>query len=586
MPEQDTSIDTKHGVHGPSVRTNRENRLNRVSRPRPRHQVASSAMEPTAPFEVNLRDYLHVFGRRKGTILFAVFVIVVVVLTSTLLQTPTYQATASVVLRPSSAESLLNPSSNVASNFAANVQTEVSVVTSGPVKQAVRAQLGLTPNVSVASVGTTNVIAISADSTVPENAAIIANSYADNYINFRRNQDLNGALAAESQIQTRIADLQTQVEKLNNQLRTDPKSQATITPQIDSLVTQEGTFKQQLGQLQVAAALTSGDAQVVNAAAIPSTPVKPRPVRYLLLAIIAGLVLGVGAAFSVDFLDDSLKSTEELERAIGFLPTAAAIPRVSNWRTKDVPMLVSLTEPQSPAAESYRTLRTAIQFAALDRPMRTLQVTSPSAGEGKTTTLANLGVALAQGGHRVIITCCDLRRPRLHEFFGLDNTVGFTSVYMGNVPIQAALRTVPGVDGLRLLASGPLPLHPSDILASARAAEVFAALQSEADIVLIDSPPVLPVADAAILSQLADATLLVVTAGSTTRSQVINAVEALRQVDAPLFAAVVNGASAQWAYGEPYKYYRYDAGPRRRWDLGQRRRRVGSEPSTPERVDV
>ena len=131
-------------------------------------------------------------------------------------------------------------------------------------------------------------------------------------------------------------------------------------------------------------------------------------------------------------------------------------------------MLVSLTDPKSPAAEAYRSLRTSIHFLGLDRPIRTLQVTSASAGEGKTTTLANLGVALAQSGQRVVIVSCDLRRPRLHEFFGLSNTFGFTSVLLGDVPLSRAIQPVEEEDRLMLLASGPTPPNPSELLGGRR----------------------------------------------------------------------------------------------------------------------
>src|SRR5207249_10429878 len=135
-----------------------------------------------------------------------------------------------------------------------------------------------------------------------------------------------------------------------------------------------------------------------------------------------------------------------------------------------------------------------IQFMGLDQTLKTVQVTSPSPGEGKTTTLANLGVVLSRAGQNVILVCCDLRRPRIHEFFGLSNEVGFTSVLLGDTPLSAALRKVPDEERLMVLASGPEPPNPSELLSGTRAVEVFTALQGMADIVLIDSPPVLPVA--------------------------------------------------------------------------------------------
>jgi len=190
------------------------------------------------------------------------------------------------------------------------------------------------------------------------------------------------------------------------------------------------------------------------------------------LGLAVGLMLGAGAAFLFEYMDDSIKAKADLERAThGRLPTLGLIPAVPTWRDRDDARLVSLIDPGSGAAEAYRALRTTIQFMALERPISVLQVTSPSAAEGKSTTLANLGVALAGAGQRVVIVCGDLRRPRIHEFFGLANTEGLTSVVLGTLPLSAALQPVPAVPGLTLLASGPLPPNPSELLDSKRTAE-------------------------------------------------------------------------------------------------------------------
>jgi capsular exopolysaccharide synthesis family protein len=188
--------------------------------------------------------------------------------------------------------------------------------------------------------------------------------------------------------------------------------------------------------------------------------------------------------------------------------------------------------------------------------MGTLQITSPSAGDGKTTTLTNLGVALATAGQRVILVDCDLRRPRLHQFFGLSNETGFTSLLVGDMPISAVLQQAPGVRRLRVLPSGPLPPNPSELLSSERTAEVFAALRAEADIVLIDSPPVLPVTDALVLFRQADAAIMVFSARKTTRKQASTALQMAHQVDAPLVGAVLNGVSLKKGYSNySYAYY-------------------------------
>jgi capsular exopolysaccharide synthesis family protein len=180
------------------------------------------------------------------------------------------------------------------------------------------------------------------------------------------------------------------------------------------------------------------------------------------------------------------------------------------------------------------------------------------AGEGKTTTLANLAVTFARVGQRVIVLCCDLRRPRVHEFFGLSNRVGFTSMLIGDAPASEAIQSVRGDLPLGLVASGPLAPNPAELLASKRAVAVIEELDSQCDLLLIDSPPVLPVTDAQVISGLVDGVLLVGNAGSSTKRDMRRAVELLHQVDAPLIGAVLNNVQSRhesvYAYGDT-RYY-------------------------------
>jgi capsular exopolysaccharide synthesis family protein len=225
--------------------------------------------------------------------------------------------------------------------------------------------------------------------------------------------------------------------------------------------------------------------------------------------------------------------------------------------------LVAATRPHSFAAEAYRSLRTSIQFLALDQPVRLLQITSPRTAEGKTTTVANLAITLAAAGQKVIAVDCDLRRSRLHEVFGMSNKVGFTSVLMGEIPLSVALQRVEGSEGLFLLASGQRPPNPAELLSSARNKDVFSALGNLADIVLVDSPPVLPVTDASLISTQVDATLVVVSAGLTTAKDLARALETLGQVDAPVTGAVLNTVPVNAGYRYRYRYqYSYSPEPR------------------------
>ena len=515
--------------------------------------------------EFELRDYLRVLRRRKVIITLAVVVVVAAALAASYAQTRVYRASAQILLQQPSSSFLFNPNTGQPNDSTRAVATQIQVITSRPVQDAVRAKLGAAPAITANGVGQTDVISINAESTIPDQAAKIANAYAGAYIQFRRSQVVDDQLAAAQQIQNKIDDIQHQIDALDLQVASASNFQraavvAGVGPQRDALISEQAVFKGKLNETQVSTALSSGGAQLITPAQTPVAPIKPRPKRNAAIALAVGLIFGVGLAFLFEYLDDSIKTKEDLDRAVhGHLPTLGLIPNVGSRREKTKPAVVSLLDPKATPSEAYRTLRTSIQFLGLDKPLRLLQVTSAASAEGKTTTVTNLGVALASAGQRVMMCCCDLRRPRIHEFFGLSNSVGFTSVLLGQAELSEATQKVPGTDNLYLLASGPPPPNPSELLSSPRTSEVLTALQAACDIVLLDCPPVLPVTDAGVLAGQVDATLVVVSAGATTRRDLGRAIELLQQIEAPVVGLVLNGVSDQGGYG--YGYNRYYAAP-------------------------
>lgn len=512
---------------------------------------------------MDLREYLSVFRRRRWLVLLSVTVVVASALIVSFLQTPVYRASARLLIQHDQSVFGADPG-QANSPF---VYTQTQVMESPPVRELVESKLGSRPPVSVAVVGTTPVVQISAESERPEEAAAIVSAYVDAYLTHRVRQATDALGAASRELQSKIDSLQKEIDALSAQLAATPSCTETspsgacargetLQRDRDALVTQQVPFKQKLAELQVNSSVGNPGTQIVTPATVPEAPVRPTPIRNGLVALGLGLVFGTAVAFLFEHLDDSIKSKDDFERSARDIAVLALIPSVAGWKDRDSSRLVSHYEPASPSAEAYRTLRTSIRFLAVDRPLRTIQVTSPRAGEGKTTTTANLGVVLARAGERVVVVSCDLRRPRLHDFFGLSNNVGFTSVLLGEAPLSSALQRVnPDDDRLWLLASGPLPPNPSELLSSARASEVLSGLIGFADTVLIDSPPVLPVTDATVLSAKVDGTLLVVAAGATTGKQVVRSVEVLRQVGATLVGAVLNNAPAESAYDYTYGYY-------------------------------
>ena len=274
------------------------------------------------------------------------------------------------------------------------------------------------------------------------------------------------------------------------------------------------------------------EASIIDDANTPGAPISPRPTRDLLLGLILGLIAGVAVSLVVEALDRSVKTTSEVERLVG-APPLAVVPKIKG----STPLLAG--EPlQTPAAESYRALRTSLRFLDLDAPLRSLVVTSPSADEGKSTTAANLALALAQAGERVILVDADLRQAGLSELLDIESAVGLTGVLTGEVALEVALQQYRPT--MQVLAAGALPPNPSELLGSQRMSALVSDLVARCDVVIFDAPPVLPVTDAVVLSTQVDGTTLVVNYGRTPRNHAAEAARRISTVDAELVGFILN----------------------------------------------
>jgi capsular exopolysaccharide synthesis family protein len=228
---------------------------------------------------------------------------------------------------------------------------------------------------------------------------------------------------------------------------------------------------------------------------------------------------------------------------------------VSSW-PKGEDYLVTKAEPKSPVSEAYRTLATNVFFLASRQELQVVLMTSSMGGEGKTTTSANLGVALARAGRRVVLVSVDLRRPRLHRFFGLRNDVGLSSALAAEGRLEGAIRE-PGLPNLRVITSGPTPTHPAELLASQAMADVVQKLRKVSDFVILDAPPVLAVADASVLAPLADGVLVVIDPDHASRSLLTQARNQLDNAGANVIGGVFNNFDPRDGSTYPYYHYRY-----------------------------
>ncbi len=510
--------------------------------------------------ELDLSQYLDALWRRKWLVLLATVVMAGAAYGFSASQDPVYEATAQFRIE-SSVNELVAESARSSQE---SVQSEVQVLQSAPVLDRVREKLGgVAPPITVDTVSGTEFIRVTAESGEPESAAAIPNAYVDAYVEYRRQQTIDELTPVRNQSQARYDAVQAEINDLTRQLAsvsqlTQPVTYNDLVDRRAAAQNRLSTIRSELDQYETRMGLITGGATDGTPATPPAKPSKPQPVRTGLLALPVGLVFGIGLVFLFEHLDDSIKSKDDLQQATGSgLPVLGLIPAVP-WRDRAQARVVSLENPSSPPSEAYRSLRTSVQFLALDGPLHCLQVTSGSQGEGKTTTAANLALMMARAGERpVVVVDCDLRRPRLHEFFDLSNDIGFTSVLHGEVPVSAALQRFDDEPGLSVLVSGPVPSDPSELLASRRTAEVLASLRADGALVLLDTPPVLPVTDALVVSKWVDATLLVTAAGQTTRRQVQRVIELLAQVDAPLVGTVLNQAPSGGSSGYGYGYGSY-----------------------------
>jgi len=290
--------------------------------------------------------------------------------------------------------------------------------------------------------------------------------------------------------------------------------------------------------------------KVVGEPVVPSAPVSPNIPLNLALGGLLGLLIGLALVVLVDRLDRTVKTTDEVEQ-LTELPTVGVIPM--NKDRQKIPE-VPFKDGHSPEAEAYRNIRTNLQFLDVDNPPRVLLLTSSVSSEGKSTTTLNIALALAEGGNRVLLVEADLRRPRVAQYFGLTNSVGLTNVLSGQAAADDVIQET-SHDNVELLASGPIPPNPSELLGTQAAHELFGnELRTSYDYVVIDAPPILPVTDSSVLSRSVDAVILAVRAGSTSREQVERTITQLRKVGAPLRGTLLTLANISKRNTQYYYY--------------------------------
>ena len=442
-----------------------------------------------------------------------------------------------------------------------NLETEALIVGSTDVAAGVRRSLGtsvelqaLLKGLTVAPIPNTDVLSISYADEDPDTAVALADAFAATYVQQRaeRAQEVLGN--AQARTEELIAPIRDRIDELTASIAAtdDPVQREALQSELDSLVARLQPYEAYVLELEAAAVGAQGGQIVQSSADLGASPTTHRT-RDVVLGIFAGLVLGIALAFAVEGFDARVTSREQIERELG-APVLGVIPKT--WG-EDAGTIVRAA-PTSQASEAYRSLAINLLHTTSATDVRTVMVTSAVSGEGKSTTAANIATVLAQAGRTVILVSGDLRRPRTHELFGIPNETGFSTVLSDSARL-ADVAWSPDIANLSVIPSGPVPDDPVALLAGGRTARFLRQLREAADLVIIDAPPMLPLADASILASVSDGTVLVVDAERSDRDVMAESRERIDTAGGTLIGVVYT--NVRRGLGPVSATYRYRPSP-------------------------
>ncbi len=519
--------------------------------------------------------------------------------------TPIYQAASKVMINEARTPSATNYNDILASERIARTYADLMKRDSVLAEAFVR--LGLDPAlapgqitaVTVSPVRDTQLVALTIEGPNPQLVAAVANTLPAVFVDELRKIQSSRFAESKASLAQQLDTMSRQVE--TTQLRLGELEQQRTAQeeleytQLSSALTQYQTSYANLLQsfetLRLTEAQSTDSVVLMEAAVLPPAPVRPRVLVNTLLAAVVGALAALGIVFLLESLDDRIQTPEDLQRiaplpVLGAIGVTPAAPRGAG-DAAGAAGLISVGDPHHPIVEAYRRLRTNLQYYNLDAGLTSLLFTSAEAGEGKSSTSANLAVVMAQAGVRVILVDADLRKPRQHQIFGALRQPGLAEALRSGFTPEL-LQPIAGVPNLRLLASGETVPNPADVLGSQRMRQLFDQLRAEADFLIFDTPPLLAVTDAQIVGRLVDGALLVVNSQKTSAGAVHRALESLAQVNVPVMGAILNRlAGAGRAYYYYYHYYSHEYYRDAAIDTtGGATRRIGAEERTSEAPKV
>jgi len=469
---------------------------------------------------------------------------------------PTYEASALLMIGGSLEQ--VDPTTGDMQTSQRLAQTYAELVKTRTILDAVVRELGLPrrPDVTVSIPSNTQMLRITVADSIPSRAAAAANELGRQLVLQSPSAPERQEQAYREYVHQQIAELQDEMDALSraivaeNEGGADPDRIKRLEEELNARRTAWSTLLTYLKGSSI------NEVRIFEEAVAPIAPTKPKVMQNTLLAAVVGLMLAGGAAFLIEYLDDSVRDQRDVTDLLG-LPMLGVVGALGEGQ--QLPTVLAENEPRSPLAEAFRMVRTNLSYALpAQEGARRYLVTSAGPTEGKTTVTANLATVMAQAGQRVILVDADLRRPTLYKAFGVPSKPGLTSYLAGMVASVDDILIDTEVDGVRMLSCGPLPPNAAELLNSARMEQLLDELDDRCDVVLLDSPPLLAVADAAILACMVSGVILVLEAGTTRLEGAAAAMDVLSKAGAKVLGAVLNNVKLRRrGYGSDYYYYYY-----------------------------
>ena len=520
--------------------------------------------------ELDLRQLMRIARRWWWLLLLAPVISASVAFTVSHRQDSLYSASVVLRVNPPASQGLNQSAFTVSQNLG---ETYRSLITFTPVMDRVVKALNLPydsnalrAKTTASTVRDTQLVRVSVSDTDPNQAALLANTIASEFTKYVTEE-------ASTQIQTQLSGINVQITGTEDKLATieteltrinipENSGKADVQNRISDLRLQQVQLQSRLDTLRQQSTTIASDAlssqvqvSVSDPAEAPTAPYAPRTTFYALLGAFVGFLIAVGAVALLEYLDNSVNGETDFA-ALANATLLTAVPTLPKLKPGSS-QVYTLAQPHSAASEAIRLLRANLEFAAAVRPVHRLAISSSAPGEGKSTVTANLGVVMAQAGFKTVIIDADLRRPTQHKIFGIDNDHGLTRLLTHpDVPWESEIRRV-AVPGLMLIPSGPVPPNPADLLSLDSLSSLLDRISEHTDVVLIDTPPILAVSDALVVSLKTDGVLLLAHSGHTRNDSLRSAAAALHQGGIRLVGVVLNQKSDKDPGG--YYYYGYSS---------------------------